>query len=170
MNNKAFAAGLAAILTASVSPATAQTTEWGRGLIPGDSVRVHVHLLGMTVVHDRFVSWSDSLMTLRDTALARGSVRSVDVWRKRNAGETVAISLAYGLGAGLLDYGVNRDLGPSIAVGGATAVLGYILERPGKWVYARSNLYGGRIRPSRTFVGIGLAVLGVVIVVHEVRR
>lgn len=168
MNNKAFAAGLAAILTASVSPATAQTTEWGSGLIPGDSVRVH--LLGMTVVHDRFVSWSDSLMTLRDTALARGSLRSVDVWRKRNAGETVAISLTYGLGAGLLDYGLNGVLGPSIAVGGATAVLGYILERPGKWVYARNNLYGGRIRPPRTSVGIGLAVLGVVIVVHEVRR
>ena len=117
------------------SPTVAQG--WGSGLIPGDSVRAQTTL---GLVQGRFVMWSDSLLTLSDTALARGAVTDHEVWKKRDAGTTLAVSLLYGAGATAISYAIDKNDPPNhtanISFGALAAVGGYALAmvlRPGKW-------------------------------------
>ncbi|KKK66969.1 hypothetical protein LCGC14_2958770, partial [marine sediment metagenome] len=44
------------IMLALLIPATASAQEWGRGLVPGDSVRAETSTV---MVHGRFAQWSD---------------------------------------------------------------------------------------------------------------
>lgn len=122
-------------LTSLASPTAAQG--WGRGLIPGDSVRAQTTL---GPVHGRFVMWSDSLLTLSDTALARGAVTDVEVWKKRDPGTTLAVSLLYGAGVTAISYAIEKNDPPNhtanISFGTLAAIGGYALAMiltPGKW-------------------------------------
>lgn len=122
-------------LTSMSSPAVAQG--WGRGLITGDSVRAQTTL---GLVQGRFVMWSDSLLTLSDTALARDAVMDLEVWKKRDAGTTLAMSLLYGAGSTALSYAFDQNDPPNhtlnISLGAFTVIGGYALSMiltPGKW-------------------------------------
>ena len=123
-------------LTIMASPTTAQG--WGRGLIPRDSVRAQTTL---GLVQGRFVMWSDSLLTLSDTGLARGAVTDLEVWKKRDAGTTLAVSMLYGAGVTAISYAIDKNDPPNhtanISFGALAAIGGYALTMvltPGKWM------------------------------------
>ncbi len=118
-------------------PTTASAQQWGRGLIPGDSVRAST---SDGWLHGRFVMWDSDLLRLSDTTLHRGSVFNLEVWEKRDAGRTFALSALYGLAGGVLFYLIDtnepRSTGLAVGVGIATMFLGYgadMVLRPGKW-------------------------------------
>ena len=123
--------GLALLL-----PAAASAQQWGRGLIPGDSIQASTQ---GGRVHGRFVMWDNDLMRLSDTTLHRGSVFNLEVWEKRDAGKTFAFSALSGLAGGLLFYYLDnepRKPGWAIGVGIGSMFLGYgadMILRPGKW-------------------------------------
>ena len=125
------------IMLALLLPATASAQEWGRRLIPGDSIRATTDV---GQVHGRFVMWDSDLLRLSDTTLHRGSVFDIEVWEKRDAGKTFALSALYGLTSGLLAYytGVQDPRKPGFAIGTGLVVMfgGYGLSMaltPGKW-------------------------------------
>ncbi len=118
-------------------PTTLSAQQWGRGLIPGDSIRAST---SDGWLHGRFVMWDSDLLRLSDTTLHRGSVFSLEVWEKRDAGRTFALSALYGLAGGVLFYLIDtnepRNTGLAVGVGIATMFLGYgadMVLRPGKW-------------------------------------
>ncbi len=128
------------VLLALLLPATASAQQWGRGLVPGDSVRARTSTI---MVYGRFAQWSDSTLGMVDTTLMRQSVLGFEMWRKRDAGRTFAEAFAIGVGIGLADYlltdSENRRgrAGISITLGALTAVLGYgasMIFQPGKWI------------------------------------
>ena len=127
------------VVLALLLPATASAQQWGRGLVPGDSIRVTISTV---MVHGRFVQWSDSTLMMADTTLMRRTVTGFEMWRKRDAGRTFAESFALGVAGALANYYLltsseNRSVGFSITLGALTTVLGYgasMIFAPGKWI------------------------------------
>ena len=122
-------------------PAGLSAQQWGRGVVPGDSVKATT---ATVVVYGRFAQWSDSTISLADTTLARETMRGLQVWQKRDAGMTFAKHFAVSAVAALALYAVddNRQgreglymlLGVGLTLGG----FGFeMLTKPGKWVRPR---------------------------------
>lgn len=121
-------------------PATVSAQQWGRGLVPGDSIRATT---GSVVVHGRFARWSDSTLIMADTTLMRMTIQGFELWRKRDAGQTFALSFAGGVAGGITDYLLtdaderSGRAGISIAIGALATVIGYgliMITQPGKWI------------------------------------
>ena len=126
------------IVLALLLPAAASAQQWGRGLVPGDSIRATTSTV---MVYGRFAQWSDSTLGMADTTLIREMVLGFEVWRKRDAGKTFAESFAAGIAGGIVFYltteARSNRVEFSIAVGAVSALIGYGLTmatRPGKWI------------------------------------
>lgn len=128
------------VVLALLLPATASAQQWGRGLVPGDSIRATTSTV---MVYGRFAQWSDSTLGMADTTLMRATVLGFEMWRKHDAGRTFAESFAGGVAVALLDYFLTETekrsgrVGISITFGAVTAVLGYawlMIFQPGKWI------------------------------------
>ncbi len=105
--------------------------------IPGDSIRATVD---SGQVHGRFVMWSDTTLQLSNATLYRGTILDLEVWDKRDAGSTFALSFLLGLAmAGINYYGIeeeNRSAAFAIGSGLVVTFGGYGLSMaltPGKW-------------------------------------
>ena len=128
------------VVLALLLPATASAQQWGRGLVPGDSIRATTSTV---MVYGRFAQWSDTTLGMADTTLIREMVLGFEVWRKRDAGKTFAESFAAGVAGAFLNYALTPAEDRSgrvtyfIAIGALVTVGGYALTmatRPGKWI------------------------------------
>ncbi len=123
-----------------ILPVTASAQQWGRGLVPGDSIRATTSTV---MVYGRFAMWSDSTLAMADTTLKRDMVLGFELWRKRDAGKTFAESFASGVAGVLLNYALTPSEDRSgrvqyfIAVGAVVTVVWYAVTMavsPGKWI------------------------------------
>ena len=128
------------VVLALLLPAAASAQQWGRGLVPGDSVRATTSTI---MVYGRFAQWSDSTMSMADTTLMRSTIEGFEMWRKRDPGETFAMSFAGGVAGGLTDYLLTDAdersglAGISITIGALATVITYgliMITQPGKWI------------------------------------
>ena len=128
------------LLALVLLPVAASAQQWGRGLVPGDSVRATTSTV---MVYGRFARWSDSTLIMADTTLLRRTIEGFEMWQKRDAGQTFAVSFAAGVAGAILNYALtpaddrSSRVGYYIAVGGVVTVAGYALTmitQPGKWI------------------------------------
>jgi hypothetical protein len=113
---------------------------------PGD--RVRVRLLGLRVVEDTVVRWSeDSLFLLRASAMPRTRIVSLDVWRPRSVARSAARFGSLGMGLintvdvvrrpGNTSPGGRATLGTNLAIGAGLGLAAALVERlahRGQWI------------------------------------
>ena len=128
------------VVLALLLPAAASAQQWGRGLVPGDSVRATTSTI---MVYGRFAQWSDSTLAMADTTLMRSTIEGFEMWQKRDAGQTFAISFAAGVAGVITNYAItpaedrSSRVGYYIAVGAVVTVAWYgftMITQPGKWI------------------------------------